>query len=272
MDKLSENLYFRDVFLSHANLDKEQYIKPFVEVLEEREITYWYDEAELSWGNSLLAQLSDGLSKSKFVTVFITDQFLERNWPQAELRTAMNEEITTGTLKVLPIIICEPEKILKLHPFLRDKKYLRWNNEIPSMVEELEKVLGRSYSNKWTFSHPKEFRGHVWIKIIPKNENKKKIHEFTIEWGRWEYKGKIDFKKDSSVILDFKKISEERSWPIEFSITPSAFVISGRGNPVIDINKGWKCKDNTGKRKAMIRKRVQSIMPDTNKDDAVLIE
>jgi hypothetical protein len=220
----------------------------------------------------LLTQISEGLSKSKFAIVFITDDFLSRNWPQVELRTALSEEITTGKLKVLPILICDPEKCLKMHPFLRDKKYLKWSDNIPGMVEELEKALGRSYSNRWSFVHPPEFRGHVWIKILPKNENKKKIHTFKIEWGRWEYKGKIDFKKDSSVILDFKKIAEENSWPIEFSITPSSFVVSGRGNPVIDINKGWACKDNTGKRKAMARRRIQSIMPDTNKDDAMLIE
>ena len=175
MKSIGEDFYFRDVFLSHAGSDKGDFIKPFVEALEEREISYWLDEAELKWGKSLLDQLSEGLLKSKFVIVFISDEFLSRNWPQAELRLALNEEISTGELKVLPIIICDSEKCLKAHPFLRDKRYLSWDNDIYPMVKELEKVLGRSFSKKWTFTHPADFRGHVWIKVMPKSENKNKI-------------------------------------------------------------------------------------------------
>jgi hypothetical protein len=31
MDILNENPYFRDVFLSHASLDKERFIEPFID-------------------------------------------------------------------------------------------------------------------------------------------------------------------------------------------------------------------------------------------------
>ena len=272
MKSIDENIYFRDVFLSHASVDKDNFINPFVKALEKREISYWLDEAELKWGQFLLDQLSEGLSKSKFVIVFISDEFLSRNWPQAELRIALNEEISTGELKVLPIIICDSEKCLKAHPFLRDKKYLSWDNDIYPMVKELEKALGRSFSNEWVFKHPAEFRGHVWIKIMPKPENKNIIHKFSIDWGRWRYNGKLDFKEDSAVILDFKKIAEEKTWPIHFKISPSAFIVSGRGNPVIDINKGWECKDKKGLGMALFDKRIQSFLPDKDDTNAKLVD
>ena len=106
---------------------------------------------------------------------------------------------------------------------------------------------------------------------MPKLENEKKTHSFTINWGRWKYTANIEFNEDTSVILNFKKIAEEKSWPIEFKITPSAFVTSGKGNPVIDINKGWKCADKTGLSKALFKKGFQYLQSDTHKDDSAKI-
>lgn len=197
---------------------------------------------------------------------------MSRNWPQAELRTALSEEISTRELKVLPILICDSEYCFKIHPFMRDKKYLNWNPDISRMVEELEKTLGCAYSKKWTFTHPANFRGHVWIKIMPKVENKHKVHKFSIKWGRWRLDKKLDFGGESSAILNFKKISESKSWPIRFEMSPSAFVVFGRGNPVIDITKGWKCEDKTGCRKAFFAKRIQSFLQDTKENTVKLMD
>ena len=58
---------YRDIFLSHAGKDKEDFINPLVKLLEQREISYWLDEAELSLGKSLLKLISEGIEKSKFV-------------------------------------------------------------------------------------------------------------------------------------------------------------------------------------------------------------
>ena len=258
-----ESKYYRDVFLSHANVDKEKYVRPLVELLEQREITYWLDEAEIRWGGSLLDQISQGLLKSRYVLFFLSDSFLGRPWPEAELRTALNKEISSGEIRVLPIMLCDVEKCLERHPFLRDKKWITWEIGINAIINQLELLIGRSFSQEWEFLHPAKFRGHVWIKIMPKSENVNKPHKFTIAWGRWEYSGKVQFKSNSAAILDFKKIAEEDTWPIHFRISPPAFVVSGRGNPVVDINKGWKCKDRKGLGQAIIQRKMQSLLPDT---------
>lgn len=83
---------FRDVFLSHAGKDKEEFINPLIKLLEQREISYWLDEAELGWGKSLLKLISEGIEKSKYVIVFISDNFLDRPWPEAELRSALSKK------------------------------------------------------------------------------------------------------------------------------------------------------------------------------------
>ena len=272
METLETKEYFRDMFLAHASIDKDKYVKPFAEALSEREISYWLDEAELEWGHSLLDQISNGLAMSRYVGVFVSDAFLSRNWPVAELKAALNEEITSGIIKVLPIVICSEAKYMSFSPFLRDKKYLRWSDDLSLMVDKCEKAIGRSYSHKWEFVHPPEFRGHVWIKIMPKAEHLDKIHNFSIKWGRWSYYGKIEFGEDNSAILDFRKIAESDTWPILLEISHPAFVTSGKGNPVLDINKGWRCEDKTGLTKARITRKVQSFLPDSSIRGAKLIQ
>lgn len=250
----------RDVFLSHANLDKEQYIKPIVNLLEQREISYWLDEAEIRWGHSIVKLISEGLETSRFVLVFISRKFLSRPWPEAELRAALSKEISTGEIRVLPVFICNPEDALSKHPFLRDKKWLTWDQDCKHIVENLEELLGRKCGTDWCFEHPAQFRGHVWIKVMPRLENVGSRHQFRIRWGRWLYESYIDFIGVNSHILDFKKIAESETWPLHFEISPPAFVTAGRGKPVRDINRGWKCIEKKGRVKSTVSKAIQLFL------------
>ena len=240
--------------------------------LEKREISYWLDEAEIQWGDSLLDQISYGLEHSRYVLVFISEAFLSRNWPMAELKAALSREITSGETRVLPVFLCDSETILRKIPFLSDKLWFRWENNLDQLISQLEMRIGRSFQAKWEFIHPAEFRGHVWLKIMPKMEHQKSTHSFKISWGRWQYTGYLEFGEDTSIILDFRKIAEKQTWPIGFEITPPAFVVSGKGSPVIDINKGWKCIDRSGGyRRSLLDRRMQSVLPDTDDGNARLI-
>ena len=43
----------RDIFICHASEDKGDIVKPIIEAFEQSGITYWYDEAEIKWGDSI---------------------------------------------------------------------------------------------------------------------------------------------------------------------------------------------------------------------------
>jgi len=256
---------YRDVFLSHAGTDKNDFILPLVKLLDQREITYWLDEAELIWGKSLLKALSEGIEKSKYVIVFISDNFLDRPWPEAELRTALSKEISTGILKVLPVFLTDPDKILEKHPFLRDKLWLNWTSEIENIVDNIEVIIGRSFRSKWEFKHPAQFRGTVWIKVYPRLENMNIKHSFLLNWGRWQRQGELKFKSGDGIILDFKKISEKETWPIYFEINPPAYVTAGKGKLVQNINYGWQMIDKKGYYKTIISRIIQTFLPEKDK-------
>jgi hypothetical protein len=135
----------KQVFLSHASDDKERYVRPLAQKLEEKGITYWLDEAEIRWGDKIGQKINEGLKQASFIVVFLTQTFIGRNWTETELSAALNRENDEGCVVVLPIVVGEPKDILANYPLLRDKSYQRWDSGLDRLVEELKNrvVLSR---------------------------------------------------------------------------------------------------------------------------------
>jgi len=133
----------RDIFICHASADKENYVFPFIKALNNSEITYWIDEAEITWGDNIAQKINEGLAKSKYVVVFLTPSFLGRNWPERELNNALSFETSTGKKVVLPILIASEQEVFRKYPLLRDKQYLKWENNIDVIVSNLKFILER---------------------------------------------------------------------------------------------------------------------------------
>jgi len=136
----------RDVFLCHASEDKSSIVEPMKLALEQARISYWYDRAELKWGDSLTGRVNEGLRSSKFVIVVLTKTFLGKHWPQRELYAALNLEASSREVRVLPLLagtMLERTEILKEFPLLNDKLHLVWDNDANSVVNALLSRLGR---------------------------------------------------------------------------------------------------------------------------------
>jgi hypothetical protein len=56
----------RDIFVCHASEDKQDVVRPLVEVFTAAGVSCWYDEAEIQWGDSITQKVNEGLKlKSK---------------------------------------------------------------------------------------------------------------------------------------------------------------------------------------------------------------
>jgi hypothetical protein len=132
----------KSVFLSHASTDKEDLINPFVKSLRKNGISYWLDSAEISWGESITKNVNKGLINSDYVIVFLSKNFIGRNWTETELMAALNLENSEGRSIVLPIIIGNANEILLNYPLLRDKSYMNWDQGIEFIIKELKKLIG----------------------------------------------------------------------------------------------------------------------------------
>jgi hypothetical protein len=73
------------LFLSHASEDKDDFVRPLRDKLENEGFDVWYDEGSLIVGRSLLRQISDGLKSSNYGIVVLSQHFFTKRWPQEEL-------------------------------------------------------------------------------------------------------------------------------------------------------------------------------------------
>ena len=95
---------------------------------------------------ALVKKVQDGLSRSRTVLVFLSKDFLRKDWPEAELDTALSLEVS-GRSVVLPLILGLSHKELEAkHPMVSAKAYEEvrnyvQNNAVPT--EELARLVKR---------------------------------------------------------------------------------------------------------------------------------
>lgn len=134
----------RDIFICHASEDKEYIVRNMVEAFTEAKISCWYDEAEIQWGDSITQKVNEGLQMSQYVVVVFSTAFVGKNWPAKELNSVLNMEATTGSVKVLPLLVgTEQEKaeILSQFPLLNDKRYLQFDGDMRTIVRAMHSRL-----------------------------------------------------------------------------------------------------------------------------------
>jgi hypothetical protein len=132
----------KDVFLSHLSVDKETVVRPFSEILKGCGIDYWLDEAEINWGDDILVKVNEGLARARFVVCFISMGFADRNWPVAEFSSALGAQLHDGIKRVLPIIVGDPDTILKKLPILRSYQFRVWDGtRAVELAHELKRLL-----------------------------------------------------------------------------------------------------------------------------------
>lgn len=133
---------YHGIFLSHTSADK-----PFVRELKARLEAHgvkevWLDEAEIQIGDSLTKKIEEGLKKTKYIGVVLSPRSIKSPWVERELEIAINREISTGEVIVLPLLYEKCE----LPSFLIGKMYADFTSPV-EYDESLAKLLRRLKSN-----------------------------------------------------------------------------------------------------------------------------
>lgn len=114
-----------DVFISHAHEDKDAIVRPLAHALQAEGLEVWYDEFELSIGDSLRRKIDAGLARSRFGVVVLSQAFFAKNWPQYELDGLVTREMT-GEQVILPLWHgISKDEVIAQSPSLADKVALR---------------------------------------------------------------------------------------------------------------------------------------------------
>lgn len=91
-----------DVFISHASEDKSDFVDGLYHELDSRGIKVWYDAMSIKWGDSLRSKIDEGLRKSRFGIVILSNDYIRKGWTQYELDGLFQREMTGGKT-ILPI-------------------------------------------------------------------------------------------------------------------------------------------------------------------------
>ena len=127
------------IFLSHSSRDKF-FVRKLAERLRSAGIRVWLDEAEINIGDSLTEKIGRAIDEMDFVGVVLSNNSVNSEWVQRELQIAIQRELATKRVVVLPLLI-EP---VEMPHFLKDKLYADFTT--PERFEEtfpkLLKALG----------------------------------------------------------------------------------------------------------------------------------
>lgn len=105
MEKENRELKMRDLFISHASEDKDEFVRPLVNALIKEGVSVWYDEHELTIGSDLASEINKGLIHSRYGVVVLSPNFfkLKKKWPDREVRALTAQEDANGESRILPV-------------------------------------------------------------------------------------------------------------------------------------------------------------------------
>lgn len=125
---------YHGIFLSHTGVDKRFVRQLRKDLLAHGVEHVWLDEAEIDIGDSLIAKIEEGMKLSRYIAVVLSKKSICAPWVKKELDVAMNREIVSGEVVVLPLLY---EQCV-LPEFLKGKLYADF-----SKPEDYDAVLGK---------------------------------------------------------------------------------------------------------------------------------
>lgn len=93
-----------DVFISHANKDKDDIVEKLYTSLDMLGVKIFYDKRTLAWGDKWKDRILDGTRKAEFAIIVISENFFDREWTEKELSEFLNRQNKNGQKLILPIV------------------------------------------------------------------------------------------------------------------------------------------------------------------------
>jgi hypothetical protein len=232
-------MYPRDVFLCHAHADKATHARILRDELSSRAISVWFDEGMISAGDSLVKQVGEGLARAQLVLVLITTAFLQSNWTDRELSTALALEIGSGRQRVIPVVDVPLHAVTERYPLLADKRMLEWSEGPATIADMIARPFKRRADEWFMGAHPPSYVGPVWTRVTAVEQGE---HRIQIVWGRFKFDTSIELYVRCPISLTHHKTAPTPDQPY-VRVDPAAIVTFGQGPPpdenAHDVDEGW---------------------------------
>lgn len=135
IEELEKPEYEKKIFLSHSSKDKF-FARKLAEGLKSNGIDVWIDEAEIKVGDSLTEKIGKAIETTHYFGVILSENSINSEWVKKELQIAIQKELSSKKVVVLPILL---ERV-EIPSFLKDKLYADFTNP-DNFDSEFSKIL-----------------------------------------------------------------------------------------------------------------------------------
>ncbi len=136
-----------DVFISHANKDKNEYVDSLNAAVRNLGVNIFYDTDVLSWGDNWKQVILEGTKSSEFAIIVISNNFFGREWTERELNEFLQQQNENRQKKVLPLLYgVSLDKLKKHYPELEEIQCIKAEeHDVEEIVILLAKELIKRY-------------------------------------------------------------------------------------------------------------------------------
>jgi hypothetical protein len=216
-----ENSSERDAFVSYSGADWEDFVQPLIRRLEKLGLEIWHADFEITIGDSIPNSIENGITKSDYGILVLSESYFEREWPREELDALLQEDVTGEEKVILPVAYnIEPEDIKQHHKLLSKRYIVEGNrNNIDQVASSIFKAVRGGQREKITSENVDEFSGESldhFAKVISNVFEGDELNRFfnrigfDIEWSD-ETEGKIrEYLGINPTAANTKGLSVER--------------------------------------------------------------
>jgi hypothetical protein len=134
------------IFISHASEDKTTLVLPLVQALKTDDLDVWYDEYELTIGDSLAQKIDQGIAECDYGIVILSEAFFAKSWPRVELDALISREIGARSKVVLPIWHgVDAAYVQRFSPILAAKLAANSKAGTTALVSQIRRAVGLSF-------------------------------------------------------------------------------------------------------------------------------
>lgn len=132
-----------DVFLSHANADKDDFVESLKQSFDKLGISVFYDKDSIEWGDDWKQKIYDGLANCKYGVIVVSKNFLNRKWTEKELKELLSRQSESGHKLILPIAYdIDMPTIYKKYKKLSDIQFIDASKySIQDITIQLAKIM-----------------------------------------------------------------------------------------------------------------------------------
>ena len=151
----------QDVFISYASADKKKYIDKLTAALSHAGVTFWIDNIEIKWGDSVILKINEGLANSKLGLVCFSNAFLKRPWPEAEMSAVLGLQNASCAKRMIPLILNSKDAVLAQYPLLNGLAYREFSMGPRKVAAEIASLVGMDAKSSDRLVTPHKLAGEI---------------------------------------------------------------------------------------------------------------